>query len=209
LPAQGSYAPTSQLAQLTSQPYGDYAKLIQKVSYNLGADTSLMLFGLAANGSTTVPGALAAEQAALTSQFGIASTDLHFIDGSGGGDTTATPHAVAMLLKGMTTRPAFTAYFDALPLLGVDGSLAFVTDFESDPTLAGAKGQVHAKTGTYVSGPPLTLKGQSLAGYVDAKSGRRLIFMLAVNGVPINSIDDVLAVFQDEGTLSAMLWKLL
>jgi D-alanyl-D-alanine carboxypeptidase/D-alanyl-D-alanine-endopeptidase (penicillin-binding protein 4) len=107
----------------------------------------------------------------------------------------------------MTRRTAYTAYFDALPILGVDGSLSFVTDFEADPTLAGAKGQVHAKTGTYVSGPPLTLKGQALAGYMNARSGRQLVFMLAVNNVPISSINDVLAVFQDEGTIAAILWK--
>ncbi|TCK35033.1 D-alanyl-D-alanine carboxypeptidase/D-alanyl-D-alanine-endopeptidase (penicillin-binding protein 4) [Paraburkholderia sp. BL8N3] len=207
LPAQGSYAASARLAQLTSQPYGDYAKLIQKVSYNIGADTSLMLFGLAANGSTTVAGALAAEQNVLSTQFKIAPSDLHFIDGSGGGETTATGRSITTLLAGMTRRTAYTAYFDALPILGVDGSLSFVTDFEADPTLAGAKGQVHAKTGTYVSGPPLTLKGQALAGYMNARSGRQLVFMLAVNNVPISSINDVLAVFQDEGTIAAILWK--
>ncbi|SAL13615.1 D-alanyl-D-alanine carboxypeptidase DacC precursor [Caballeronia terrestris] len=208
LPAQNSYVPSTQVAQLVSQPYGDYAKLIDKVSYNIGADMSLMLFGLAADGSTTVAGALAAEQNALSTQFQIPAADLHFIDGSGGGETTATGQAVTTLLTGMTKRAAFPSYFDSLPVLAVDGSLSFVTDFEADPTLAPARGQVHAKTGTYVGGPPLTLKGQALAGYLDAKSGRRLVFFLAVNGVPITSINDVLAVFQDQGTIAAMLWKL-
>jgi D-alanyl-D-alanine carboxypeptidase len=208
LPAPGSYAANAQVAQLVSQPYADYAKLIQKVSYNLGADTSLMLFGLAANGSTTMAGALAVEQATLTAQFQIPADQLHFIDGSGGGETTATPQAVTTLLAGMSKRSTYPAYLDALPVLGVDGSLGFVTDFTADPTLAGAKGQVHAKTGTFVGGPPLTLETQALAGYLTAKSGRHLVFFVEVANVPISGIDDVLPVFQDEGTIAAELWKL-
>jgi D-alanyl-D-alanine carboxypeptidase len=208
LPPPGSYAASALVARLVSQPYGDYAKFVLKVSYNLGADTSLMLSGLAANGSTTVTGALAAEQQTLSTQFQITPDQLHFIDGSGGGETTATGTSITTLLTGMSKTTAYPTYFNALPVLGVDGSLSFVTDFEADPTLAGAKGQVHAKTGTYVAGPPLTLKGQALAGYIDTKSGHRLVFMVAVNNVPISSIDDVLAVFQDEGTISAILWKL-
>jgi D-alanyl-D-alanine carboxypeptidase/D-alanyl-D-alanine-endopeptidase (penicillin-binding protein 4) len=72
---------------------------------------------------------------------------------------------------------------------------------------------VHAKTGTYVTENPNAptlpfLRGQSLAGYIDAKSGHRIAFVLTVNNVPISGIIDVLSVFQDEGTISAMLWKL-
>lgn len=213
LPPQGSYSSAALVSQLTSQPYEQYAKYVLKVSYNIGADTSLMLFGLARNGSTTLTGALSAEQSELQTMFNIPSNQYHFIDGSGGGDTTASGTAIISMLRGMRTTPVFSPYFNALPVLGVDGSLATITAFESDPTLAGAKGQVHAKTGTYVAGnsavpPQLTLKGQSLAGYIDAKSGRRIAFVLTVNNVPISGINDVLAVFQDEGTISAMLWKL-
>ncbi|MFM0171726.1 D-alanyl-D-alanine carboxypeptidase/D-alanyl-D-alanine-endopeptidase [Paraburkholderia sediminicola] len=213
LPAQGSYSSATQVAQLTSQPYEQYVRYIMKVSYNIGADTSLMLFGLANNNATTLTGALAAEQSELSTTFKIPSSQYHFIDGSGGGDSTASGTAVIAMLRGMSTTLVFSPYFDALPVLGVDGSLATITAFESDATLAGAKGQVHAKTGTYVtenpSAPSLPfLRGQSLAGYIDAKSGHRIVFVLTVNNVPISGIIDVLSVFQDEGTISAMLWKL-
>ena len=110
----------------------------------------------------------------------------------------------------MTEQDAFDAFFDALPILGVDGSLGFVTDFESDPTLAGAKGQVHAKTGTYVAGDAQgnpVVKGQAFGGYIDAKSGRRLVYQLVVNNVPITDFNQVLEIFQDEGTISAILWR--
>ncbi|RZF27132.1 peptidase S13 [Paraburkholderia sp. UYCP14C] len=213
LPAPGTYASSSRVAQLVSPTYAQYARFILKVSYNIGADTSLVLFGLANNGSTTISGALVAESGVLAKKFGVPVDQLHFIDGSGGGDTTATGVSVTAMLDGMRGSAVFSSYVDALPNLGVDGSLATVTAFEADPTLAGAQGQVHAKTGTFVAAATapasgIVLKGQALAGYVDAKSGRRLSFALTVNNVPINGIPDVVNVFQDEGTIAATIWKL-
>jgi len=211
LPAPDAYLSWTKVAELVSLPYRDYAKHIMKVSYNIGADTSLLLFGLTKSASN-MRGALAAERETLAREFDIQASAVHFIDGSGGGDTTATSPAVTKLLREMSRRSSFADYFDAQPRLGVDGSLSFVTDFEADPTLAGAKGQVHAKTGTFVKptdrGP--VLKTQALAGYIIAKSGRRFAFMLAVNdaGV-ISGINDVIPVFQDQGTIAAILWKLL
>ncbi|WP_250503373.1 D-alanyl-D-alanine carboxypeptidase/D-alanyl-D-alanine-endopeptidase [Caballeronia sp. AZ7_KS35] len=216
LPAKNSYSADTRVAQLTSQPYSEYSKWILKVSYNIGADTSLMLFGVANNGSTTLQSALAAENAKLSAApFNVPMSQTHFIDGSGGGETTATPVAVIAMLRAMNGRPAFPAYLDSMPFLGVDGSLASTTDFEADPTLAGAKGKVYAKTGTYVTGTEnpdgtatTTLKGQALAGYIDAKSGRRLAFALIVNNVPISDVPDIINVFNDEGTIAANIWKL-
>src|SRR5262249_20875066 len=46
LPASNTYAGDAKVAELVSQPYREYAKWILKVSYNIGADTSLVLFGL-------------------------------------------------------------------------------------------------------------------------------------------------------------------
>lgn len=86
----------------------------------------------------------------LAEQFGIPPAAVHFIDGSGNEETTATAEAVTTLLATMRQRPSHTAFRDSLPTLGVDGSLAIATDFAADPTLAGARGDVRAKTGTYV-----------------------------------------------------------
>jgi D-alanyl-D-alanine carboxypeptidase len=213
LPAQGSYSSSAQVAQLVSQTYDQYAKWILKVSYNIGADTSLMLFGLADNGSTTMTEALAAEQTTLSTQFGVPVSQVHFIDGSGGGDTSATAIAVVAMLNGMSSKTVYPSFVSALPILAVDGSLSFVTDFESNPSLAGAAGRVYAKTGTFVAAATapatgLVLKGQALAGYIDAQSGRRLMFSLTVNNVPLTSFNDILTVFQDEGTIAATIWSL-
>ena len=93
--------------------------------------------------------------------------------------------------------------------MGVDGSLGFVTDFESDSTLAPAKGHIHAKPGSFVGdtaeGP--TIRGQAFAGYITAKSGRKLVYHLVVNNVPFGGIPDLLQIFQDQGTISAILWR--
>jgi len=208
LPPKNSYSEDDLVTTFVSFPYADYAKLILKVSYNIGADTSLLLWGVA-QGVDNMDDALAAERVNLTDNFGIPGDEYFFIDGSGGGDTTATNKAVTEWLEIMTGQTAFPAFFDALPILGVDGSLGFVTDFEQDPSLAGAKGQVRAKTGTFAAGAEsgFIIKGQAFGGYIDAKSGRRLVYQLVVNNVPVTDFNQLLDIFQDEGTISAILWR--
>jgi D-alanyl-D-alanine carboxypeptidase len=208
LPPKNSYSEDDLVTTFVSFPYADYAKLILKVSYNIGADTSLLLWGTT-QGVDNMDDALAAERVNLTENFGIPGDEFFFVDGSGGGETTATNKAVTEWLEIMTGQPAFGAFFAALPILGVDGSLGFVTDFESDPTLAGAKAQVRAKTGTFAAGDEsgLVIKGQAFGGYIDAKSGRRLVYELVVNNVPVTDFNQLLDIFQDEGTISAILWR--
>lgn len=212
LPPRNAYLPASKIAELTSMPYSADAKLILKVSYNIGADTSLMLYGLT-QGVDNMDGALAAERRNLVSHYGLSADEFKFVDGSGGGLTTATTHAVTQMLLALINRPAFPSFFAALPILGVDGSLGFVTHFQSDPTLTGATGQVSAKTGTFVLGASsgFVLRAQALAGYVKTRSGRRLAFALVVNDVPITNPDHllqvVMQVFQDEGAIAAILWR--
>ena len=208
LPAKGSYRTDTKVAQLTGMRYGQDAKFILKISYNIGADTSLVLFGLT-HKVDTMSGALQVERQNLAAHYGIASSQYHFIDGSGGGDSTATDIAVTLMLDELAKAPEHKAFFDALPILGVDGSLGFVKNYERDRTLSGATGNVRAKTGTYVGGSKsgMLLKGQALAGYITTKSGRHLTFEVVVNNVPISSIDDITKVFQDEGTIAAMLWR--
>ncbi len=208
LPAKGSYSRQAKLAELRGVPYAETAKLILKVSYNIGADTSLVLFGLT-HGVDNMSDALQVEHKNLIAKYGIPEGEFHFVDGSGGGHTTATNRAVTRMLIDLRRQPHFQAFFNALPRLGVDGSLGFVTDFKSDPTLAGATGRVSAKTGTFVDGTNsgLELKGQAFGGYITTKSGKQLVYELVVNGVAIKSLDGVLQAFQDEGRVSAMLWR--
>lgn len=186
----------------------DHAKLILKVSYNIGADAALVLYGLT-QGVDNMTDALVVEREVLTSVYGIPGDEFFFVDGSGGGLTTAQNRAVTKWLAIMAEQPDFPSFFNALPILAVDGSLALITAFQSDPTLVGATGKVRAKTGTFAEGSDeqFLLRGQAFGGYIDARSGRRLVYQLVVNEVVIEDINDVLTVFQDEGTISAILWR--
>jgi D-alanyl-D-alanine carboxypeptidase len=208
LPAKNCYQPENQVAKLRGLPYSEDVKFIAKVSYNIGADTSLLLYGVT-QGADDMTSALASERTNLQTNYGIDPSEYFFIDGSGGENTSALNRAVTHMLAEMHGRPAFPQYFAALPILGVDGSLGFVTDFESDSTLAPAKGQINAKPGTLIGDSPEgpSIQGQAFAGYITAKSGRKLVYQLVVNNVPYGGLSDILQVFQDEGTISALLWR--
>ncbi|KTC93436.1 D-alanyl-D-alanine carboxypeptidase [Legionella cincinnatiensis] len=203
------YNANNQVASLQSLPYQEHAKFILKVSYNIGADTSLILLGLT-NGERTMTGSLAMEKKLLQDKYNITSSEYHFVDGSGGGNTTATNKVVTQWLEIMSQqKTSFDAFFNALPILAVDGSLDFVKNFKANPTLSGAAGHVYAKPGSYVRDTEsgMILKGQALAGYIHSKNNHKLVFNLVVNNVPINSLDDLLEVFQDQGEIAAILWR--
>jgi D-alanyl-D-alanine carboxypeptidase len=86
--------------------------------------------------------------------------DAHEFDfpknGSGSPDSRAAPRATVKILAEMSKRSTYNAYRAALPVLGVDGSLA------GSGLLLPAKGHVFAKTRTTVSDG--ALKAQVLAG---------------------------------------------
>ncbi len=199
LPSPDSYSADNRVAQLVSPPYSEYARLILKVSLNLGANLSLTLLGLA-NDQRTLPGALAAERQTLVDQFGISGATFNFpTNGSGSPDSQATARAEVRLLTRMSQTAVAQDYKQALPILGVDGSLA-----HSGTDLA-ARGHVFGKTGTTVSDGEL--KAQVLSGYIDAQSGRHLAFALFVNNYgPITSIEDVANVFDDEAAITDILY---
>ena len=99
--------------------------------------------------------------------------------------------------------------FDALPILGVDGSLVLVQ--QDSP----AAGHVHAKTGTGVSGDiahdQLFLTTKALAGYIETSTGRLLAFSLYVNNGLLDEFDDpilgdVFQVNDDLGEIAAIIW---
>ena len=209
LPAQNAYAADTRVAQLKGLPYSDYAKYILKVSYNIGADASLVLYGLTQK-VDNMTDALAVEQRNLARNYVVPAGQYHFVDGSGGGPSTATTTAVTQMLMALSRHTrTFPILLDALPNMGIDGSLGFVNQFESDSSLAGAKGHVHSKPGTYAEGTAtgLIIKGQSFGGYIDAKSGKRLMYQVVVNNVPVKQLNDLLEIFQDQGTVSAILWR--
>lgn len=208
LPARGEYSHLTKVAELKGLPYSEDAKLILKISYNLGADTSLVLYGLT-QGVDDLASALKSEKRNLARNYNIEAAEYFFVDGSGGGLSTATNRAVTQILSEMYHRPTFPSFRDALPILGFDGSLGLFKDFEAAPSLAGAKGRVHAKPGTFVEGDgsKLIARGQAFGGYIDSRGGKKLAYQLVVNEVPLKEFNDLLTIFQDEAKISALLWR--
>jgi PBP4 family serine-type D-alanyl-D-alanine carboxypeptidase len=195
-----SYPPSTCVARFVSPPYAEYARLILKVSLNLGANLSLMLFGLA-HGRRTMAGALEVERRTLVDHFGIPTDAFDFpTNGSGSPDSRATPRALALLLTEMANGDAAQLYRDSLPVLGVNGSLAHTG---SDLP---AQGHVFAKTGTTIQEG--ALKAQNIAGYIEARSGRQLAFALFVNDAgPLKSISDVSDVLEDEAAIANVIYQ--
>ena len=201
LPQRFGYSPSTRVAAHRSAPLAQTARLVLKVSLNLGANLSLSLFGLH-EGTRTVQGALAAERRALIRRFGLAPRQFRFpTNGSGTPDSEASPKALVQLLRGMARSRAAKPFRAALPVMGRDGSLA-----HTGTTLA-ARGNVRAKPGTtIVAGPDgdtIELKAQTMAGYLTTRSGRRVAFALMVNDVgEITEIErDVSGVFEDEARI--------
>ena len=81
------------------------------------------------------------------------------------------------------TRPDYEVFFQALPILGKDGTLVKI---QKDSPGAG---HVFAKTGTFGSedklGGKMMLNGKGLAGYVITKDGKKLAFAAYVNHVSL------------------------
>ena len=200
LPAAGSYLPDTRVAEFTSPVYAEYAKLILKVSLNLGANLSLMLFALT-QGATTIEDALEVDRQALIDRIGLAPEQFAFpTNGSGTPDSEASARAVVQMLQAMAGTDVAAAYRAGLPILGVDGSLAAV-----GVDLPG-RGHVLAKTGTTIEGGAIL--AQNLAGYIDAASGRELAFALLLNDAgAIQSIEDVVAVLTDEATITSLIYE--
>lgn len=99
-------------------------------------------------------------------EIGIEPGEIHFADASGlSREALVTPRAIVKLLVYMAKSPRADDYFNSLPVAGVDGTLA--------DRLKGtrAEGKIHAKTGTIEH-------VNTLSGYMDLPSGRRLAFSI-------------------------------
>ncbi|MFE2738309.1 D-alanyl-D-alanine carboxypeptidase/D-alanyl-D-alanine-endopeptidase [Streptomyces sp. NPDC059349] len=173
----------------TSPPFKEYAKLINKVSHNLGANILPPLMAVE-HGKRTYADGMKIEREFLT-RAGIDPKSFTLVDAQGLPGDKATPAAQTDLLRYLAQRDDFNVFYDSMPSLGVDGSLADVIA-RTDP----AAGHIRAKTGTLVGAlkGKLALSTKALAGYVDAKNGHRLVFAIYVNNIPVpsNTVPDAI-----------------
>lgn len=201
-----SYRDLPRVALWTSPPLSEYAKLILKVSHNLGANLAPLLLA-SHEGKKTF-----AEGMKLLGDFAIQEVKLSpdafvYIDGAGGNENRFTPQAEIQLLEYLHKQsPAqFQRFFDGLPILGVDGSLE---DFGKGSS---AVGKVRAKPGTGVSynlgTDKFFLITQALTGYIEGRNGHLLAYMVVVNNATMPAIEDIFPMFEDDSRLSNIIYN--
>jgi D-alanyl-D-alanine carboxypeptidase/D-alanyl-D-alanine-endopeptidase (penicillin-binding protein 4) len=171
-------APRALLAEHDSLPLREDIRVINKVSQNLHAEMLLRTLAHEAKnyGSLTVGLEVLRD---FATQARISADQFYFADGSGlSRKALVAPEAVVKLLEYMARSPHFNAFYDSLPVAGVDGTLA--ERFAGSP----AEGHIHAKTGTITH-------VNALSGYMDLPNGDRLAFSLFGNADLLEAHDAV------------------
>jgi len=181
LPAPGDNAKLTRVAVFQSPPFSEAMKVILKVSHNLYASTLPLLLAVK-HGKHTVAEGMRLQQKVLA-ELGVPVETISLESGAGGGNGDhVTPRATVELLLALAKRPDFPVFKAALPVLGVDGTLADMVASDSP-----ARGAVQAKTGTYTDADLLNdrlyLRSKALAGYLTTRKGRPLVFAAFVNDV--------------------------
>ncbi len=160
------------LAEHISPRLAEGVKVILKVSENLHAEMLLRALGREIKHDGSVRGGLEVLQEFAT-LAGISPEEAQFRDGSGLSRLTLVePEAIVKLLEFMSRSKTFGIYLDALPVAGVDGTLAH--RFVGSPI----QGRVRAKTGGLAH-------VHTLSGYMDTPSGERLAFSIMTDNQPL------------------------
>ena len=155
-----------------SPPLAEILPLFLKPSQNQVGEMLLRTLGAQVKGVGSMDSGRAVVREVLTG-FGVPPDAYVLADGSGlSRYNYVAPDAVARLLEAMYRRPDFEPLFAALPVAGVDGTLA--------GRLKGtrAAGNAHAKTGSLSN-------VRSLSGYVRDADGEMLLFVLLANGFTV------------------------
>lgn len=205
LPEKQDYSGLPVVATLVSPPFLENARLILKVSHNLHAST-LPLLVAAQNGERTLPAGLRRQHDFLA-KSGVDVETISFGGGAGGSRADyVTPRATVQLLERLTTHKDYSAFRRALPILGVDGTLAKSVGPDSP-----ARGKVFAKTGTLtwenVMNGRTLLTSKALAGYMTTAQGRNLAFAMFVNNVHLQGDLNAPRIGRDLGKLCEIVYQ--
>jgi D-alanyl-D-alanine carboxypeptidase/D-alanyl-D-alanine-endopeptidase (penicillin-binding protein 4) len=173
-------APLDTVYVIESPPLRDILKHFMKPSQNQIGEALLKTLGLEKTGIGTADAGAAVISTQLR-DWGIDSTEYVVYDGSGlSRHDLVTPHAIVTILSTMRKDTAFSVYYDAFPIAGVDGTIR--SRMKGTP----AENNLHGKTGTieFV---------RSLSGYVDTADGQRLVFSFLSNHftTPVSEITRV------------------
>ena len=163
-----------QVASVDSQPLGQIVQRILGASYNFGAEVLLRHVSVAAGGNGSPTSAASALTDFLKAQ-GLWASGMSVSDGSGLSDGNKVPPSIlAQVVRTAYGNPLLADVLMGMPVAGVDGTLSRRFD---DPDEAGARGVVHAKTGTldYV---------RTLTGFAQTSSGAVVFFSFMLNNLP-------------------------
>jgi D-alanyl-D-alanine carboxypeptidase/D-alanyl-D-alanine-endopeptidase (penicillin-binding protein 4) len=179
------------LFTILSPPLSDVVRAMAKPSQNQIAEILLRTIGL---GKTGV-GSVDSGRRVVREQFAawkIPVDNIAMFDGSGlSRSDIVSPFALVSILTAMRADSVFTS---ALPVAGVDGTLA--SRMRGTP----AQGNVQAKTGTLA-------RARSLSGYVHTADGEQLIFSLLCNNFTASSEAVGNALDTIAATLASMAWR--
>jgi D-alanyl-D-alanine carboxypeptidase/D-alanyl-D-alanine-endopeptidase (penicillin-binding protein 4) len=176
-----SYVADRVIAEYVSAPFHEEVKVTLKVSQNLHASmTPRMIRAILAPTDTAKTG-FDLENAFLA-KAGLDLTGAQQSDGAGG-DAHFTPDFMVSYLTYMAHQKDSAYFYNALPILGRDGTLWNIQS--STP----AAGHIHAKTGTFNVYDELNRKmfvtGKGMAGYMTTAKGENLVFAVYVNNVAV------------------------
>ena len=203
LKKQSKVAKLPRVARLVGLPLAENGRYILKVSYNRGAQTMVCLLAVSA-GSRDCDDGLTA-MAPIFRAAGIDPRGASLVDGSGLVGNLVTATSQTQLQRAFAARPDALRWRDALPIMGVDGSIATVQ------TNSPAAGKVFGKTGTLGAPDLLNLRlrveTKALGGYITAKSGRELAMAIIGNNAMFDDIAGVFAANEDIGEIATAIWE--
>lgn len=205
LPSREEVAKLPRVAMLHSPPFAESIKLILKVSHNLHASTLPLLLA-SKHGKRTLAEGLGLQHDFLA-RAGVDVDTISFGGGAGGEPADSiTPRATVQLLKYMAGRPYAAVYRQALPILGVDGTLAETVAADSP-----AKGHIHAKTGTFyfhnVLNNRYLVTSKALAGYMTTSQKKNLLFAVFINNAHISDRSETARVGRTLGRFCELVWQ--
>jgi D-alanyl-D-alanine carboxypeptidase/D-alanyl-D-alanine-endopeptidase (penicillin-binding protein 4) len=187
-PSSASFSEENVVAEHVSPPLKEEAKVTLKVSQNLHASMLPSIVGAYREKGASDPLQAGFDQErALLEKADLDLTAAVQSDGAGGA-ALFTPDFMVHFLLHLSRQPFATDFRKALPILGKDGTLVKI---QVDSPAAG---HIFAKTGTYATGNALSrggvITGKGLAGFIDTKEGRHLIFASYINFVPLRDMDE-------------------
>jgi D-alanyl-D-alanine carboxypeptidase/D-alanyl-D-alanine-endopeptidase (penicillin-binding protein 4) len=167
-PAKTVGHPVDTLFTITSPPLREVLAAMLKPSQNQIAEVLLRTLGLEITGVGLADSGRRVIEEQL-SAWGVPTDGYVIHDGSGlSRHDFVSPATLVRILTMMAADSTFQAFYDALPIAGVDGTL------ETRMRATAAAGNVRAKTGSVD-------RARSLSGYVTTADGTRLVFSLLCN----------------------------